>query len=643
MSNLSNRERRILEAFAETLIPLPSEKITHSISAVKLVDKIDDHLGYFSKDERVSFRLILLLFDISAVFYRLRFKTFLSMEQETRERYLEAWHNTRWAPKKALWRFLDAITYTNFYSIPAVCDQIGYSPKFKTARQEPQFPHENSFISPREKDVKDECDVCVIGSGAGGAVVAKILAEVGRKVIILEEGGFFREEDFGQDVLTMTKLLYRNGGIINTFGWPAILVPVGRCVGGTTTINSGTCFRTPAKVLKKWSDEFGLSSWVPEKMERYFANIEKELNVEPAKWDVLGNNTRTFERGMKELGFSGQPISRNAPDCCGSGVCSFGCPTGAKKSMNLSYIPKALSAGARLYCHCQASRVLYDKTHVKTVIARFRDPYTRERMSTLEVKAKVVVFACGAFHTPVLLMRSHVPNPSGQIGHNLSLHPAAKVMGVFGEEIKGWNEIPQGYFVDALHDEGIMFEGIFLPPAYTASTILHTGVRHRELMEGYNNIATFGLMVSDESRGRILRLPGNRPLTIYNLQKKDVLRFKKGISIIAEAFFKAGAESVLLPLHTVPELFRKDGTKKIAERKIKAKDLDLQAFHPLGTCRMGADPDHAVCDQYGRFYGLDNLFLADGSIFPTSLGVNPMITIMAAAAKIAGYIDREVL
>jgi choline dehydrogenase-like flavoprotein len=296
-----------------------------------------------------------------------------------------------------------------------------------------------------------------------------------------------------------------------------------------------------------------------------------------------------------------------------------------------------------MYTHCQASRFLYSNKHAHTVIARFRDPKTLERMATLEVKARVVIVACGTLHTPVFLMRSHVPNPSGQIGHNLSLHPAAKVMARFDEEIRGWDEIPQGWYVDALAEEGIMLEGIFLPPAYIASTILHTGERHLRLMEDYNRIAAFGIMVSDTTRGRILRVPGGSPFAIYNLNKEDLSKFVRGISVVSEAFFKAGARSVILPIHTLPEVAAEEGLVKIWAKKIKAKDLDLQAFHPLGTCRMGADPEHAVTDPYGRFYGLDNVFIADGSIFPTSLGVNPMLTIMAAAMKIGGYIDREVL
>ncbi|MBI2341334.1 MAG: GMC family oxidoreductase [Deltaproteobacteria bacterium] len=643
MNILSKREREILEAFAETLIPLPSSKLTYSIADSKLADKIEDHIRYFSKDVRLSFRIIIFLFDYGAFFYRLKCRTFRKMDALLKSRYLEAWHKSKWAPKRALWRFLDAIVYINYYSIPHVAAQVGYTPKFKPPKPSPEFKHENAFITPFDHDIREECDVCVIGSGAGGAVIAKTLAEAGRKVVILEEGGYYRVEDFGQDALSETKLMYRNGGIINTFGWPAILVPVGRCVGGTTTINSGTCFRTPPNVLEKWVNEFGLSTWNPERMERYYDSVEKTLGVERAADDVLKKNAAVIKNGLRSLGYEGKPLMRNAPGCRGSGVCCFGCPTNAKQSTQLSYIPQALNAGAKLYAHCQASRFLYKGAHADTVIARFRHPDTHERLATLEVKARVIILACGTLHTPVLLMRSHVPNRSGQIGHNLTLHPAAKVMGLFGDEIKGWDEIPQSLYMDALAGEGITLMGAFLPPGYVASTILHTGERHRNIMERYNNLASFGLLISDTCHGRILRMPGNRPLAVYNVGKKDLAKYVKGISLLAELFFKAGAESVLLPIHTIPELTSEDGVKTIYAQKIKAKDLDLQAFHPLGTCRMGADPAKAVADPHGRFYGLDNVFIADGSIFPTALGVNPMLTIMAAAAKIGDYVDREVL
>ncbi len=636
-------EREIVTEFAKTLIPLPSEKLGKSVEAVDVASNVDDHLKYFSKDLRLSFRALLLLFDWGAFFYYLRCKPFRRLKPEWKKRYLEAWHNSSWAPKRALWRFLDAIIYMNYYTDEEVYKACGWTPSYKKRLPEPVFPHENVSIAPSDKDMKVECDVCVIGSGAGGAAIAAKLAKAGRKVVILEEGGYFTSEDFGSDAVVQTKMLYRDGGMVNTFGWPAILVPVGKCVGGTTTINSGTCFRTPPELLDKWALEFGLSTWNAERMRPYFEEAEEMLGVAPAADNVLRGNTHAFIKGIEKLGFKGAPLLRNSPACTGSGVCCFGCPTNAKRSMNISYIPEALRHGAKLFCHCQASRFLYEGGHATTVIARFRDPLTRKRLASLEVKAKTIVLACGTLHTPVLLMRSHVPNMSGQIGHNLTLHPAAKVIGIFKDEIRGWDEIPQGYYVDALKKEGIMLEGIFLPPSYMASSLLHTGERHRQIMERYNNLAVFGLMVSDTSKGRILRLPGNRPVTIYNLNKADLKKFISGLEVLAQAFFAAGAESVLLPIHTAPEITREEGACAVKCRKIRQKDLDLAAFHPLGTCRMGANPKEAVCDPFGRVYGLDNVFISDGSIFPTSLGVNPMMSIIAAGLKIGDYINREVL
>jgi choline dehydrogenase-like flavoprotein len=197
--------------------------------------------------------------------------------------------------------------------------------------------------------------------------------------------------------------------------------------------------------------------------------------------------------------------------------------------------------------------------------------------------------------------------------------------------------------VHELAAEGIVFEGIFTPPAYTATSFLLNGPAHREVMERYNHLACFGLMVSDTSSGRILRMPNGHALALYNLNKTDVRRFVRGISTLVDIFFAAGATKVYPGLHPLPVLTRDQGSAPIFKSRIHAKDLELQAFHPLGTCRMGADPEESVLDPHCRLYGFDNLHVLDGSIFPTSLGVNPMLTIMAASRKIAGYIGRECL
>jgi choline dehydrogenase-like flavoprotein len=236
-----------------------------------------------------------------------------------------------------------------------------------------------------------------------------------------------------------------------------------------------------------------------------------------------------------------------------------------------------------------------------------------------------------------------MPDPSGELGRNLTLHPATKVFALMDEEVDGWKGIPQGLHSEALIDEGIKFEGIFLPPAFTATTILMTGREHREVMKDYNRIAVFGMMVSDTSRGRVVRGIGGHAVPLYNINREDLPKYQRGITHLAQAFFAAGASRVFPGIHTLPEVTREEGAQAIAKLRLRNKDLDLQAFHPLGTCRMGADPREAVVDSNGRYYGLDNLFVADGSIFPTSLGVNPQTTIMSAALKIADFIDREYL
>jgi choline dehydrogenase-like flavoprotein len=376
-------------------------------------------------------------------------------------------------------------------------------------------------------------------------------------------------------------------------------------------------------------------------MRRHYDEVEKTVSVAPAQETVQGKSGVLFERGLHALGHEMKPLMRNAPNCCGSGVCAFGCPTNAKLSMQLNYIPLALQAGARIYTHCCAKQIVYKKRHAVEVVGQFESP--EKKGPKIHVKAKVIVVSCGTLHTPILLKRSHVPNIGGQIGKNLTLHPAAKVMALFDEEVKGWEGIPQGYCSEALREEGILLEGTFIPPAITAASLLLTGRSHHETMEQYGHLAMFGMIVSDTSRGRIIRGIRDHAIAMYNINRVDVSKFRKGIKFLADVFFAAGAKRVFLPIHTLPEVTKEEGTRPIDLLRLRKKDIELYAFHPLCTCRMGADPREAALDSNARLYGLDNLFVADGSIFPTSLGVNPMLTIMAAGHKIAEHIHHDIL
>ena len=357
-------------------------------------------------------------------------------------------------------------------------------------------------------------DVCVIGSGAGGAVVAKELAEAGARVVLLEEGAQHSAAEFTARPRDMLPKLYRDAAQHATIGRPPILLPLGKAVGGTTLVNSGTCFRTPDHVLARWRDEFGLEDLTPEALAPLFARVEETLNVVPVPPELAGANAHVAKRGADALGWSGDFVRRNVRGCVGSGVCAYGCPANAKQHVGVSYIPKAHAAGATTYTGVTARRLGRGVEASTTGGGRLR------------VDAPKIVVAAGAIHTPALLARNGLGGP--QLGRNLSLHPATAVWALMDEPVDMARGVPQSYFVDEFASEGIMLEGIAGPPDYVAMGLPVAGERHRELMAGYQEMAQFGLMISDDSRGRVHSLAG-RPLVRYDLSDTDTARVRTGL------------------------------------------------------------------------------------------------------------------
>ncbi len=488
-------------------------------------------------------------------------------------------------------------------------------------------------------DVSEKVDVCVIGSGAGGAVMAKELSEGGHSVVVLEEGGYFTREDFNQRALDMFALLYRDFGLTASVGMPSIPIPTGRCVGGTTVINSGTCFRVPDYILKKWEEDYGLEGLTSKALRPSFERVERIINVSPVSPEVIGKNALAFKRGTEALGLKGAPIPRNAKDCRGCGVCAFGCPADAKQAMHLTYIPLASQSGAKIYANCRAERILTNQERVRGVEGVFLDQKTDKKTHKMKVEARVVILAANAFYSPALLLRNKLANSSGQVGKNLRIHPASRVAALFDEEIEGWKGVPQSYYVDEYFEEGIMLEGIFTPPGYGATSLPFFGKQLKELMKGYRHFAAFGVMISDTSRGRVRVNRKGRPLITYRVNREDVRKMAKGVAIISEIFFAAGAKRVFPYLPGLPEINSRQEVDKIRKRKAKTTDFGMMAFHPMGTCRMGKNPRKSVVNSHCETHNVANLFICDGSIFPSSLGVNPQLSIMAFATHTASYIN----
>jgi choline dehydrogenase-like flavoprotein len=476
-------------------------------------------------------------------------------------------------------------------------------------------------------------DACVIGAGAGGAVAAKELAEGGMRVAMLEEGEWHDTDEYTARPRDMTVRLYRDAGQVATVGAPPIVLPLGRGVGGTTLVNSGTCFRTPAPVLELWRDRFGLAELTEAALDAFFRRVERELNVAQVPAELAGRNAAVVRRGAEALGWSGDFLYRNVRGCVGSGVCVFGCPAGAKQHTGITYVPRAWAAGATTYTGARAEGIEVHGGLAREVVARTRGG------GRLRVRCEHVIVACGAIHTPLLLRRQGLGGASGALGRNLAIHPATAVRAIFDEEIEMWRGVPQSYYVDEFADEGLMFEGAAGPPDYMAMALPGLGARHRELMEEIARVSQFGVMVSDTSRGRVREIPTRppRPQVRYDLNAHDAATFKRGIELLTDLYWAAGARAVLVPAAGVP-LLRDGDSAPLRRARVRARDLELMAFHPLGTARAGADPSRAVLDGDLAVHGVRGVYVADGSAVPSSLGVNPQITIMALATRLAFHL-----
>ena len=476
-------------------------------------------------------------------------------------------------------------------------------------------------------------DACIVGSGAGGAPVAQALAAAGLRVVVLEDGEHFTADRLNGRPRDMTALLYRDAGQTATVGTPPIILPLGRALGGTTLVNSGTCFRTPPHVLQRWRDDLGLDALGPGALDVAYARVERTIGVERVTEELAGANARIAKRGAEALGWSGRFLDRNAVGCRGSGVCAFGCPTGAKQHTGLAYMNAAHAAGATTYTCARARRVTFRQGRATGVEATTRGG------GRVIVAADTVVVTAGTMYTPLLLAASGITGP--QLGRNLSIHPATAAWALMDEVVDMARGVPQSYCVDEFTSEGIMLEGIAGPPDYLAMAVPYSGARHRELMLRYRTVAQFGLMVSDTSRGRVrtggIARRAGRPIIRYDLNAHDTATVQRGVERLARLLFAAGARTVITPVGSVPELHGGDLTP-LTRRRVRAGELKLMAFHPLGTARMAADARDGVLDADGRVHGTERLYVCDGSAVPTALGVNPQLTIMALATRLADHL-----
>jgi choline dehydrogenase-like flavoprotein len=481
---------------------------------------------------------------------------------------------------------------------------------------------------------EESCDFAVIGSGAGGAAAATVLAEAGFEVAVLEAGPYLDRHSYPEEPIAALKALYREGGMTIADGRPAVPVPVGRAVGGTTVINSGTCFRTPEPVLERWASEHGID-WARD-LTPDFLQVEEMLDVHPVDPERMGRNGQLLREGADAMGVSHHPLQRNAGHCVQCSSCPNGCRLDAKRAAHVSYLPRAVAAGARVRAEVEARQILFEHGRAVGVACRVAASETRGRRTrpfTLRARHGVVL-AGGSFGTPELLLRSGFRSPSGELGRNLRIHPACWVGARFDEEVRGWDGVMQSYAVDEWQEQGLLLEATFTPLAFGGQWLPGVGREHQERLLAFGNVASTGVHLSDRSKGRV-GIAGDGSLRIsYRLRRDDADRLVFGIARAAELFYAAGAREVYPQISGMGAIPR-NRVGELESSPPRRSAMRLEAFHPMGTARMDADPRRGVVGPDGAVHGAEQLDVADASLMPSSIGVNPMITVIAMASRVA--------
>lgn len=479
-----------------------------------------------------------------------------------------------------------------------------------------------------------KADAVVIGSGAGGAVAAALLAEAGLEVLVLEEGGHFQAKDFTQREGEMYNALYRLGGSQFSEG-EGVNVLQGSCVGGSTVINQGDCTRIPPEVLAHWRRLTGAEGLVEADFEAAYERVEADLLVNPIPDAMVNRNNRLLLEGARKLGLGGGAFRHNRVGCVGSGYCMIGCAYDAKKGAHLNYIPRASAAGARVQADCRAERIVKRSGGGWRVEGAVVDRATRRPRLAFTAEAPVLIVAAGSIHSPALLLRSGLGGPL--VGKNLSLQPQAPLIAIIPDEVIAYQGVPQSAFVDRFDEAteeaglgGFRMEGIVGGPAMSASLIGGFGASHKERMTAFRRVAACLVLVPDRPSGEVTVDRKGRVKIAYAPTEEWKGRLRQGLVKAAEIYLAAGAEGVSAPSELAEPLRKGEDPRRIADAEITPGVFHLISAHPQGTCRLGADPRASVVDSRLEVHGEKGLFVMDGSVFPTTASTHTMIPIMAA-------------
>ena len=495
------------------------------------------------------------------------------------------------------------------------------------------------------------CDVAIIGSGAGAGITAELLAKAGLQVVMIEEGPLKSSSDFNQKESEAYPSLYQESAARRTQD-QAISILQGRCVGGSTTVNWTSSFRTPASTLQFWQEKFGLSAYGVEDLAPYFAQAEQRLNILP--WLQAPNeNNDLLRRGAAQLGIATAAIPRNVKGCWDLGSCGLGCPTNAKQSMLVTASPAALEQGAQLLTQTRAERFELANGRVTALICRVVAPngalaQSGRAQAAIKIIAKHYVLAGGAINSPAVLLRSGAPDPHGRLGSRTFLHPAVMSSSIFAQKVEAWNGAPQSVYSDHFLQTqaidgpiGYKLEAPPLHPVIFASTVPGFGQGQHDLLRSFPHNHTLLALLRDgfhaEAPGGQVKLRADDSAVLdYPLSDYVLDGARRALLSMMEIQFAAGARQVL-PLHemAVPYASWAQARKALEAMPMKPRLVKLVSAHVMGGCGLAGTERQGVTRPDGVHWQLENLSIHDGSLFPTSIGANPQLSVYGVVNRLA--------
>ena len=500
-------------------------------------------------------------------------------------------------------------------------------------------------------DVAETCDVCIVGSGAGGAVLAAGLVAQGLDVVMLEAGPAVTATDFTLHEREAYPNFYQDRGGRSTADL-AITILQGRTVGGSTTVNWTTCYRTPARILDHWRATHGIDGLDPDTLAPHFAAVEARLNIHA--WDeaIANTNNRALLDGARALGWQVDATRRNVKGCANSGYCGLGCPVDGKQAMHVTYLADAVAGGLRLYADVEARAVVTSGGRATGVEAQvLQRGRTADAPQRVRVKAKVVVASGGAINTPALLLRSGLDG-GGRVGTRTWIHPVTGVSGVYDQPVNGFYGAPQSIASHQFIDRGPERIGYFMETAPVQPMLISLGVSAvgDDLAEAMGQLDHMSVLLAlavdgllPHEQGGTVSLRGDGRLRIdYPVGETLAESMKASTRSLAQVHLAAGATRVLTLHPQVPDIRSVDDLDKLDALSYGAHQHNIFTAHQMGGCAMGPDPAGSVVGPDHRFHGVPNLFVVDGSVLPTALGVNPSETIYGLAHRARAFVGEAV-